>query len=49
MVPRSASGIIAAELLCRQLSTIAGASIGNKEGMRLALCGAGEAAYVVVS
>lgn len=49
MVPRSASGLMAADLLCRQLSTIAGTSIGYTEGMQLALCGAGEAAYVVVS
>lgn len=49
MVPRSASGLLAADLLCRQLSTVAGTSIGYMEGMRLALCGTGEAAYVVVS
>jgi hypothetical protein len=49
MVPRSASGLMAADLLCRQLSTIAGASIGYTEGMRLEVCGAGEATYVVVS
>ncbi|ALV45052.1 hypothetical protein MB46_05565 [Arthrobacter alpinus] len=49
MVPRSASGLMAADLLCRQLSTVANTSIGYTEGMRLALCGAGEASYVVVS
>lgn len=47
LVPRSASGLRAAELLCRQLSALAANTIGYQEGMHLEVCGAG-AAYAVV-
>ncbi len=48
MVPRSASGLSAAELLCRQLSALAANTIGYREGVHLEVYGAGAAYCVVV-
>ena len=48
LVPRSESGLRAAELLGRQLSAVAVNTIGYQEGMLLEVCGVGGAYCVVV-
>ena len=48
MVPRSAAGQVAAELICRQLSAIAANTIGFKGAMGAEYSGAGAASHVVV-
>lgn len=48
MIPRSIDGMVAAELICRQLSAIAINTLGYKDGLQAQWFGAGAACLIVV-